>query len=186
MLINQPIWEGSVEQYVGQISIFPWGGLPSGWARCDGTILQITANQALYSLLGTAFGGNGTTTFALPDLRGRVILVEDDVTYLRGKAGGAETVTLSSQQLPAHTHTLVGISGNATAINAESNMPATAVPTTGTTAGEPIYAPVVSTGMVNLAGDTVSTVGGAAHQNMQPYLVLNYCIAVEGYYPPRQ
>ncbi|MFZ5746790.1 MAG: phage tail protein [Pseudomonadota bacterium] len=168
--------------FIGEIRLFPMGWNPSGWLPCDGSILNINGNAALYSLLGTAFGGNGTTTFGLPDLRGRTIMgtSNSDSSYYRGVAGGAETVQLTEGQVPAHVH-------GVTATTAVGSFPVPDGAMFATSATEQIYA---SFGSQNTAIplnplSLDATGGGQAHPNMQPFQVLNFCIANSGIYPPR-
>lgn len=168
-----------MDPYLGEIRCFGFGFAPVGWMLCNGQVLSISQNTALFSLLGTMYGGNGTTTFALPDLRGRVPIAFGQGSglspYDQGEVGGAEQVTLQAGQLPAHSHT-VGASATAT-----TKSPAGAVPAA--TPGGSSYGTTVdlamSPGMVSGGGP------GGPHENRQPFLVLNWCIAVQGIYPSR-
>ncbi|MGE5493522.1 MAG: phage tail protein [Actinomycetota bacterium] len=175
-----------MEPFVGQIKTWGFSFNPQGYALCNGATLNIQQNAALYSLIGVQFGGNASTTFLLPDLRGRVPLGADYTRsqYLQGHTGGAETVALVAGNMPAHTHVM----------NA-SNTPA-AFPLPGTTSelAQPgnwgngsaiqLYGP--NAAPVALAADAIAVTGaGAGHNNMQPYQVLNFCIALTGYYPSR-
>lgn len=168
-----------MEPFIGQIQLFGFGWAPVGWAVCAGQLLSISQNTALFSLLGTTYGGDGRTTFGLPDLRGRVPLgfgqgpgLSD---YELGQAAGEEAVTLTTGQLPAHNHGMQG-SGSAS-----SKSPANLVPAF-TSAGSS-YGAGDGTQM---AGNFSANQGGSqAHDNMQPYLTACYCIAVEGIYPSR-
>ena len=168
------------EPFLSEIKIFPMIYAPRGWALCNGQFLPINQNQALFSLLGTTYGGNGQTTFALPDLRGCVPLHEGNGHTL-GEKAGAQAVTLNISQLPTHIH---DFSQNTAVVSATANA-TVAAPTSNYWAnnGSTAY----STGGVSLGAmspQTVSTVGGSqAHQNMQPYLVLNFCIALQGIFP---
>lgn len=163
------------EQYVGEIRLFSFGTVPSGWARCDGQILQINTNQALYSILGATYGGNGSTTFALPDLRGRVpVHVSSSIT--RGQKAGEEVHVLTINEMPTHTHIVNGSSESATLKVATGNV-------WGTSANN-IYS--VNQPNTNMNTQAMSTSGNSqSHQNMQPYSVANYCIALVGIYPSR-
>ena len=168
------------EPFLAEIRIFGFNFPPRGWAACDGQILPINQNQALYSLLGTTYGGDGRTTFALPELRGRVPLHEGSDPGLSsrtlGAGGGTELVTLTTLQMPSHLHTL-----QATSNPADSRTPATKVPAT---AVDDLYG--VPEDLVNSAAAAVEeNSGGQSHQNMQPYLVLNFCIALQGLFPSR-
>lgn len=170
------------EPFVGEIKLFPFAYAPQGWALCNGAVLPISSNQALYSLIGTRFGGDGKATFALPNFNGRVAVQAPNL--ISGGTGGAETVALTSGTIPPHLHVLNAVNVAATATNATGMMLAIAGESTTAPGPRPIY----GTGAVNaqLADPTVDSVGtGAAHPNMQPFLVLNYCIATQGYYPTR-
>ena len=164
-----------MDQYVGEIRLVPYTFAPSGWALCAGQLLPINQNQALFSLLGTSFGGDGKTNFALPDLRGRVPVgagqAASGTTYAVGSAGGQETVKLAVGNLPAHTHPLRANSGPSTTTH-----PVGAVPAAGGA-----YAPTQNAAMSSAAAG--KTGGGQAHENRQPYLTLNYIIALVGIFP---
>ena len=168
------------EPFLSEIKIMSFGYAPRGWAMCNGQLLPINQNQALFSLLGTTYGGNGQTTFALPDLRGCVPLHEGSGHTL-GEKAGAQAVTLSINQLPTHNH---DFSSNTCVQSASANATA-GVPTSNfwANSGRAAY----STGGVSLGAmspQAVSTVGGSqAHQNMQPFLALNFCIALTGIFP---
>jgi len=168
------------QPFLSEIKIMSFGFAPKGWAQCNGQFLPINQNQALFSLLGTVYGGNGQTTFALPDLRGCVPLHEGSGHTL-GEKAGAQAVTLSINQLPTHVH---DFSANTCVQSASANATA-GVPTSNfwANSGRAAY----STGGVSLGAmspQAVSTVGGSqAHQNMQPFLALNFCIALQGIFP---
>jgi len=169
--------------FIGEIRAFPFGFAPRGWHLCDGSLLQIQQNAALFSLLQTQFGGDGQKTFGLPDLRGRTMLnqVTGSSTYAIGAIGGAETVTftLTQTQMPVHTHALCGN----TATSGLVNTPAGAVPAT---QASPIcYAAQAQSPAKNMAAASLAAVGGGPHNNMQPSLVLNYCISTTGIYPQK-
>ena len=183
------------DPFIGEIKIwaFPWA--PRGWALCDGTILTIQQNTALYSLLGTQFGGDGKTTFALPDLRGRTPVGTTwgtsvgGAVYETGTVAGAETVTLSSATVLSHVHSV-----NAYAVDGNAPFPAGAdfgapVPGPGATANFSVYSPDTTQTVPNpavLASGTVAVAGSnLGHNNMQPYGVVNFCIAIQGNYPQR-
>lgn len=168
-----------MDPFVGEIRCFGFTFAPVGWALCQGQLLSISSNTALYSLLGTQYGGDGRATFGLPDLQGRVPVGQGQGQGLSPRAvgakGGAETVTLTSGQLPAHQHSVAASSG------ATGKSPAGTIPaytangsTYGTTADL-----AMSPTMVGGAG------GGQSHDNLPPYLVLNWCIALQGIYPAR-
>jgi microcystin-dependent protein len=163
------------EPFLAEIKIFGFNFAPRGWAMCDGQILPINQYQSLYSLLGTTYGGDGRTTFGLPDLRGRVPLHEGS-GYNLGMRSGVENVALNAAQIPSHTHQL-----NATANAATTNSPAGTV---FATSPDDRYAPAAD--LVNTAsGAVANNTGGQAHDNMQPSLVLNFCIALQGLFPSR-
>jgi microcystin-dependent protein len=174
------------EPFIGQIMMFAGNFAPKGWAFCEGQLLPIAQNTALFSILGTTYGGNGTTTFALPDLRGRVPIQPGQgpglSPYSLGQMSGSESVTLIATQMPAHTHAFGAHGGQGDQPSPEGNVPAVTVdPNT----QQPLnsYSGTVSTTM---APSSVSLTGGSQpHQNMQPYLCLNFIIALEGIFPSR-
>jgi microcystin-dependent protein len=167
------------EPFLGMIIIVPYNFSPRGWAFCNGQILPIAQNTALFSLLGTTFGGNGQTTFALPDLRSRVPLHSGQgpglSSYDLGEQTGTESVTLNVQTLPGHTHTSVP---SCSSQAASSSKPSGLVPSAGGTYNN---APDGTMG----AGNTGATGGNAPVPIIQPILALNFCIALEGIYPSR-
>lgn len=171
------------DPFLGEIKLFPFAYAPQGWALCNGAILPIQSYNALYSLLGARFGGDGKTTFALPNFNGRVAVQAPNLTS--GGTGGAEAVVLTPATIPPHLHVLNGVNAPATAVNATGMMLAVAGESTAYPGTRPIYGTGPAT--AQLAADTVDNAGGgAAHPNMQPFLVLNYCIATTGLYPTRQ
>jgi microcystin-dependent protein len=171
------------EPFIGEIALFAGNFAPVGWAFCDGRTLQISQYQALYSLLGVTYGGDGRTTFALPDLRGRAPISFGQgpglSLYPLGQKGGSETTTLTTAQMPAHTHPLnastlpadqAAPTGNALAVNpARSSAMYHAVPTN----------TALHQTAIGVAGGTQPI------DNRQPYLAINYIIALEGFYPER-
>jgi len=168
-----------VQPYLGEIALISWNFPPKGWTFCNGQVLPINQNMALYSLLGTQFGGNGTTTFALPNLQGRVAIHQGQGPGLTLRAVGnvvGETAhTLSLAELPGHTHLLQCSSGAATLVSPTGAYPArnpAAIPQFGTTADVAMAAGIIG-----------STGGSQPHENTQPYIVLNYIIALQGMYP---
>jgi microcystin-dependent protein len=168
------------EPYLGEVRLLGFGFAPRGWALCDGQLLAIAQNQALFSLLGTTYGGDGRTTFALPDLRGRAPLHFGNGIAL-GQSGGSEAVTLALVEMPAHTHTLV-----ASADVAVFTAPAGNVLAKKARFGADVYAtPDGTTPLTTLAPATLETVGGQPHENRQPYLTLTFAIALQGVYPSR-
>ncbi|MDE2155998.1 MAG: phage tail protein [Xanthomonadaceae bacterium] len=174
------------EVYIGQIMLAGFGFPPKGFAACNGQLLPINQNQALFSLLGTQYGGNGTTNFALPDLRGRVPLgagpsadpAWQPAAIVQGSAGGTESVALQGPNLPVHTHTAQA-SGAAGGVRNPTDT------LYGSSAPESIYAPAGGP-QAALNAQTVGMTGGSApHENMQPFRVVNFNIALTGYFPSR-
>jgi microcystin-dependent protein len=170
--------------YVAEIRIFPFDFAPVGWAQCNGQLLPISQNAALFSLIGTFYGGNGTTNFALPDLQGRIPIDAGQGTglspYPIGDSGGAEQVTLLSSMVPGHTHTL-----QANAREAELNNPG---PHNSLARSKPvtIYKTPSSAVQPLASGVLGAAVGGnQPHANVMPYLTLNVCIALQGVFPAR-
>ena len=175
------------DPFLGEIRLFAFGIVPQGWAVCDGRQLQINQNNALYSLLSTYFGGDGKTYFNIPDLRGRVPVhntLDGNPDTKQGVTAGIEGVTLTSKNVPLHTHTFVVQNKTATVGTPAGNLLAKGQAGANTL---PFYSPYTS-GMSTKTMD-VSMIGGTggngAHENRQPSLVLNYCIALTGIYPPR-
>ena len=173
------------EPFVAEIRIFPFNFAPRGWAFCDGQILPLAQNTALFSLLGTTYGGNGQTNFALPNLRGRLAMAQGQGPGLSqrwlGESAGSETVTLLPQQMPAHSHAL-----RATASTSSPSPAGTAMAPAVSAGNAPV--PVYKSGgnKVAMAPDAVGPAGGGQpHNNMPPYLTLNFCIALQGVFPPR-
>jgi microcystin-dependent protein len=178
-----------MEPYIGQIMAVAFSFAPRGWALCQGQLLNISDNQSLYALIGTHFGGDGRTTFALPDLRGRVAVGIGTGVGLSpvdmGGRGGAEYVTLTLDQIPAHNHTVAVKNEHGTvALPANQYLAGTFKPGRGTEAIESnSYADTQDS---TLNAQTISNTGGSqGHINMQPYLGINYIIALEGIFPSR-
>jgi microcystin-dependent protein len=179
------------EPFLSEIALFSFNFAPKGWATCSGQLLPINQNQALFALLGTTYGGNGQTTFALPDLRGRVPL-DFGNGYTLGQTGGAETITLVPQQLPSHVHAIDPTTLTATAkCNsgvANQRNPAGGVPAmeaAGVTATYSSTAPDANMRSGGVTPSMTATVAGGSqpHENRQPYLALTYCIALQGIFP---
>lgn len=166
-----------MDPILGEIKLFAIKTLPAGWLPCDGRLIQIQQNQALYSLLGTYYGGDGRTTFALPDLRGRVPVAHGNAQI--GVSGGTETVTLSPGQVPPHTHNVfvyAAAGDQASGLGQHIAAPANS--------NNKLYG--AAAGAVALNPATVDTQGGSGnHNNMQPFLALNYYIATAGTFPQR-
>jgi microcystin-dependent protein len=165
--------------FLGEVRVFAGSFAPAGWALCNGQLLAISQNTALFSLLGTTYGGNGVSTFGLPDLRGRAPLHAGQgaglSSYVRGQIGGAETVTLATSTLPSHTHAAGASSANGAADTPTGGLPARAP------SAIPLYGASADSNLA--AGAVASAGGGQPHNNMQPFLTLNFIIAVAGIYP---
>lgn len=162
------------EPFLSEIRIFSFSFAPKGWALCNGQLLPINQNQALFSLLGTTFGGDGRVNFALPDLRARVP-IHVGSGHAVGERGGEQAHTLSIAELPTHTHVLNG------STNTAVNSPASS-PVLGTTNPQQGY--VTASNLVAMAPNVVGNTGGSqAHVNMQPFLVLTFGIALQGIFP---
>jgi microcystin-dependent protein len=169
------------EPFLGEIRMLGFNFAPQGWAPCNGQLLPINQNQALFSLLGTTYGGDGTTTFALPDLRSRVPVGQGQgpalSSYVEGQAGGAETVTLTAIQMPGHTHAVKASSSAAGSDQPEGR--ALARSASHIYAAKPDTSTVMNADMLGDAG------GSQSHDNIQPYLAVNFCIALTGVFPAR-
>jgi microcystin-dependent protein len=170
------------EPFLAEIRLFPYNFAPRGWAFCQGQLLAISQNTALFSLLGTTYGGNGITTFGLPDLRGRCAVHVGQgpglSPYDLGQVGGTETVTLSTSQIAPHPHPANCLDANANTAAAANNIWAKDA------GGNPQYGTTKAAGTMapNIIGPSGN---GQAHNNIQPYLALNYCIALQGIFPQR-
>jgi microcystin-dependent protein len=169
------------DQFLGEIRMFAFNFAPVDWAACDGQLLPISQNDALFALLGTTYGGNGTTTFALPNLQSRVPVHFGKgtglSTYDMGQAGGDETVTLSHAEMPVHSHKVHADATNARAVNPVGHFPATSA--------TDIYADQLHGTLFMNPKMVADAGGGQPHNNIQPYLVLNFCIALAGIFPSR-
>lgn len=175
------------QPYVGEIRIFAGNFPPAGWAMCDGQLMQISENETLFNLIGTTFGGDGQVTFAMPDLRGRIPIHQGTGTGLTtrtlGESIGVETVTLTQTQIPDHTHSFQATTALATATAPTGAMLATpSSPTTGY-----LYLSGTASGTVNNAAPAADAVGstgsGQPHDNLMPYLGVNYIISLFGIFP---
>jgi microcystin-dependent protein len=163
------------DPYLGEIRIFAGNYAPVDWALCDGQLLPIAQNDALFTLIGTTYGGDGQTTFALPDLRGR-LPVHQGGSYVTGETGGAEQVTLTAQQLAGHTHALMASTALATQETPDGNV-------TGQTeialyGNESPFGPLNAQALTAIGG-------GQPHDNVQPFLCLNFIICTNGIFPPQ-
>jgi microcystin-dependent protein len=175
-----------VDPFVAEIRIFPFNFAPKGWAFCDGQLMPISQNTALFSLLGTTYGGDGKSTFALPDLQGSAAMHPGQGQGLSlrdlGEVGGSQFVTLLESEIPVHTH----------AINTTTSPSTTTLPANNTSFGRATglfykgNSPTVYGPLTQMAPQTLAPAGGSLpHNNLQPYLTLNYCIALQGVFPAR-
>lgn len=176
------------EPFLGEIEAFPYNFAPNGWAFCAGQLLPINQYQALFSLLGTTFGGNGTTTFALPDLRGRIANAFGQGpglgNYILGQSGGEETHTLNVAETPSHSHTIAAVNNGQTG---GTNVPSGSV-TLGSGYASETGSPgvnIYSSAPPSIAMGSLGGAGGQPHENRMPFLGLNYCIALQGIFPSR-
>jgi microcystin-dependent protein len=162
------------EPYVGEIRMFGGNFAPAGWAFCDGSILAISEYDTLFNLIGTTYGGDGQSTFALPDLRGRLPMHRSN-NFQMGQSGGVETVTVSVQQLPAHTHAFLATSNQGGSVNPPANVVAQ-IP------GGNAY--IQDSASVGLNSQSMLSTGGSQpHENLQPYLCVSFIISLFGIYP---
>jgi microcystin-dependent protein len=171
------------DPFVAEIRIFGFNFAPTGWAQCNGQILPISQNTALFSLLGTTYGGNGQSTFALPDMQANASMHPGQGPGLSlhdlGETGGSEFVTLLESEIPLHNHFVVATPSPAETFSAQGNAIARGV-------GMNPYQTISNANMTNMSRSILPPAGGSLpHNNMMPYLVLNYCIALQGVFPPR-
>jgi microcystin-dependent protein len=169
------------DQFVAEIRIFPYNFAPTGWAFCQGQLMPISQNTALFSLLGTQYGGDGKSTFGLPNLQGRVAIHQGQGSGLSprfvGETSGSDTVTLLTTEIPVHNHATACNTGNGNAYGPANDFWAKDI------AGGNEYAPAAN---AQMAPQALAPVGGSQpHNNLQPYLVMNYFIALQGVFPPR-
>ena len=170
------------DPFVAEIRVFPFNFAPRGWAFCNGQLMPISQNTALFSLLGTNYGGDGRSTFGLPNLQGSAAMHPGPGPGLSlrnlGETGGSDTVTLLPSEMPSHTHALVA----SNEIGEDRKAAGEAV---ARSTGGPLYGPVPAT-LVALAPEAVQPAGGGLpHNNLMPYLTMNFCIALQGVFPPR-
>jgi microcystin-dependent protein len=172
-----------MDPFVAEIRIFPFNFAPKGWAWCDGQILPLSQNTALFSLLGTTYGGDGKSNFALPDLQGRAPMHPGQGPGLSlhdlGETGGSETVSLLESEIPAHSHGLMAQGAPADSATPIGNAYARVI-------GATPYLPPAGAPLVAMSDNALAPAGGdQPHNNMQPYLTFYFCIALQGVYPPR-
>ena len=163
------------QPYVGEIRMFAGNFAPAGWQFCDGSILSISENEVLFQLIGTTYGGDGQSTFAVPDLRGRVPIHQGN-GFILAQTGGVETVTLTVNQIPGHSHLPLANSGNGTSTSPVNNV----------WAAQPALLQYSGTGSsdINLAANTLALGGGSQpHDNFQPYLCVDFIISLFGIFP---
>lgn len=175
--------------YIGEIKLISWNFAPKGWAFCNGQILAINQNAALFSLFGTMYGGNGTTTFALPNLQGRVP-IHASSNFVQGQAAGEPAHTLTVAELPGHIHTVGVDSSTAAASNSNTATnnsvlgQSVGTPPSGTSFAVSMYG--TGSPATTLAPQSIGTAGNSQpHENMQPYLTLNFIVALQGVFPSR-
>ncbi|MBL8093679.1 MAG: phage tail protein [Anaerolineales bacterium] len=171
------------DPFVAEIRIFPFNFPPKGWAWCDGQLLPLSQNTALFSLLGTTYGGNGASNFALPDLQGRAPMHPGQGPGLSlhdlGETGGSETVSLLESEIPSHAHTMRADSDPATRSAPGGHILARSIGTSG-------YQSTTNANLTMLSDNALTPAGGdAPHNNLQPYLTFYFCIALQGVFPPR-
>jgi microcystin-dependent protein len=171
------------DPFVAEIRIFPFNFAPKGWAWCDGQLLPLSQNTALFSLLGTTYGGNGKSNFALPDFQGRAPMHPGQGPGLSlhdlGETGGSETETLIESEIPSHSHSWRVDPNVAEAVGASNNSLARA-------SSVNVYQTTTNQNLVNMSISTIAPAGGdQPHNNMQPYLTFYFCIALQGVFPPR-
>ena len=172
------------DPFVAEIRIFPFNFPPKGWAFCDGQLLPLSQNTALFSLLGTTYGGNGKSNFALPDMQGNAPMHPGQGPGLSlhdlGEIGGSETVTLLESEIPSHSHALMASN--------EDGVQGTLTPgtTLSTSVGGKLYQTTTNSNLVMMNPSALAPAGGdQSHNNMMPYLTLSFCIALQGVFPPR-
>jgi microcystin-dependent protein len=173
-----------MDPFVAEIRIFAFNFAPKGWAFCDGQILPLSQNTALFSLLGTTYGGDGKSNFALPDMQGNAPMHPGQGPGLSlhdlGETGGSDTVTLLESEIPSHSHPWTASNADSTDQSPNQNLLASGL------GGVTMYATAASNPTVPMADNTLAPAGGdLPHNNLMPYLTLNFCISLQGVYPPR-
>ena len=172
------------DPFVAEIRIFPFNFAPKGWAWCDGQLLPLSQNTALFSLLGTTYGGNGKSNFALPDLQGRSPMHPGQGPGLSlhdlGETGGSETVSLLESEIPSHSHAFNGSNEDGTQGTFQQGV------TLARSIGGNLYQTTTNANLVFMSPNALTPAGGdQPHNNMQPYLTFYFCIALQGVFPPR-
>jgi microcystin-dependent protein len=162
------------QPYVGEIRMFAGNFAPAGWAFCEGQLMPISENETLFQLIGTTYGGDGQSTFALPDLRGRIPIHQGN-GFILAETGGAEEITLTVSQIAAHSHPLLAVTNNASTANASGNL----------LAQTPSYTPYISISPNSpMSPNSVAATGGSQpHTNFQPYLCVDFIISLFGIFP---
>ncbi len=173
-----------MDPFVAEIRIFPFNFAPKGWAFCDGQILPLSQNTALFSLLGTTYGGDGKSNFALPNMQGNAPMHPGQGPGLSlhdlGETGGSDTVSLLESEIPSHLHTMMAFTGLGNRLVPGGNS------ISRETGANTFIAATANPPQVNMSDNAVTPAGGdQPHNNLQPYLTLNFCIALQGVYPPR-
>ena len=178
-----------MDPFVGEIRAVGFNFAPRGWALCQGQLLPISQNTALFSLLGTTYGGDGRTTFGLPDLRSRLIVQPGQgpglSAYNLGQMSGSETETLTANEMPTHNHTLTGVTVNANSTAGSATTPTGNVPALDTGVQHYASSPDVQMAAASVAGTTTAAGGGTPHPNTMPSLGMYYVIATQGIFPSR-
>ena len=169
-----------MDPFVSEIRMYPYTFAPKGWADCDGQLMPLSQNTALFSLLGTIYGGDGKSTFALPDLKGRVPVHPFNNQYFMGQMGGSEFVTLLESEMPAHTHALSATIEDGTQGTFQPGV------TLATSISGQLYQTNTGTNIVTMNPVSLSPAGASLpHNNLMPYLTVRFCISLQGVYPPR-
>lgn len=164
------------QPYVGEIRMFAGNFAPAGWMFCEGQVLPISENETLFQLIGTTYGGDGEETFVLPDLRGRIPIHQGN-SFILAETGGAEEITLTTQQIPLHPHPFLGS-------DAPGSSPSPSGTTFGRNASADFYTTDLSGGLVSLPADSIGQTGGSQpHTNFQPYLCVDFIISLFGIFP---
>ncbi|MDK9717826.1 MAG: tail fiber protein [Trichlorobacter sp.] len=179
-LLYQPVLHAE-DPFIGEVMCGGWNFCPNGWAECNGQLVPIAEYDALFSLIGTTYGGDGQYTFALPDIQGRTMVYQGQGTGLSnrvlGETGGVETVTLTTNQMPSHAHGVAVHSGAEKAASPTGKIPGV------TATAAPVYNSAATSGKTLAFGALAPTGGSQPHNNLQPYLVVKCCIALNGIYP---